>query len=577
MRNLLQKSISIIVVTMVSYNFAIAQADFSVNGLGRSILSDNSLKGNLLNDTTGGKAKDTLSTRKGSGGYNLFDLGFNFKKGKEFKTNAILRVKQPFGDFWGDLTKFEFRQLQIMGELRWLKYELGDIDVKMTPYTVFNADESYNKFESDIFKARRDIVEYENFNKNNVWRLQGIKLGTGLYFENKIVDEILIKGFAVRTRGTNEFTIPDRLLTSVSTEFNSFKRGTIGVNYVGYNDIKVMPAFVTDYANNLVTSNFDLKIINKDNFKLHLLGEAGFSKRVLYRYSNDSNEVSRDYFYDGGVKAKSKKGHAIKIAYKNVGLNYSSPSAQTTRVNIDAAPALFDKVNNKNTVREQTLFDRYSQETVYNRNLTDTLNLFNPIFNNTTPFGEATPNRQGITVEAESADSSNIKFFVQGRLYSEIVGEGTTAKRAFKTLTTGAKINLGKIIKVERPIDITLCHRVENTTRSAEAKVDLSTNVIDAGLVIGIFKQLDFMLGAKMLNSRGNEFLVNRSDLNNIASFRRFDVNVNQTTSSVGFKINFNETANLYVNYNVVDIVNHRTTSQNYTINQLFMNFNILF
>ncbi len=159
-----------------------AQVDLTVNGLGRGILTNNRLKGNILDN-------DTASIRKGPSGYNLFDLGFNFERVPEFSSNIILRVRQPWGDFWGEKTSFEFRQFQVMGNLKGFSFGLGDIDLEMTPYTLFNNNEMYNNYESDIFRGRREIVQYENFNKGNVWRLQGLKLGTTAYL-NKYINEI---------------------------------------------------------------------------------------------------------------------------------------------------------------------------------------------------------------------------------------------------------------------------------------------------------------------------------------------------------------------------------------------------
>lgn len=583
MKNLLKKSFGILVVTMVGYGFANAQADFSINGLGRSILSNNQLKGNILNaDTATGRMADTLSTRKGAGGYNLFDLGFNFKKGLEFKTNALLRVKQPFGDFWGEQTKFEFRQLQVMGDLRWLKYELGDIDVKMTPYTVYNADEMYHTFESSIYKARRDIVDYENFNKNNVWRLQGLKLGTGLYFENKYVNELIFKGFGVRTNGTNDFTTADRLLTGLSTDIVSQKYATIGFNYVGLNDIRVSRTYGVDYSNNIFTSTADIKVLDKDILKINLVGEGGTSNRNYLVYAKDTTtkdttEVAKDYFVDGGVQVKFKKLFSFNVSYKNVGLNYSSPSAQTTRYNIAAAPALFGKVLSNTANRQQLLFDRFTQEAVYNRTLSTTLNSFNPIFNNITPYGEATPNRKGITLALASADSLAVKFYAQARFFTEITGEGTTLKRNFKALTTGVQISLAKLLKFDRPIDISFGDRYEKTDRGADTLVNLTSNIVDAGLVIGVFKQLDFMLGQKYLTAKGRELVSNRTVLNELGTPTNYNVDATQKITSIGFRINFNETANFVMNYNLVDASDKKMTAMNYTMNQLFVNFNIIF
>jgi hypothetical protein len=48
---------------------ALGQAEFNASGLGRGVLTNNKLEGNILEN-------DTASVRKGLSGYNMFDLGF---------------------------------------------------------------------------------------------------------------------------------------------------------------------------------------------------------------------------------------------------------------------------------------------------------------------------------------------------------------------------------------------------------------------------------------------------------------------------------------------------------------------
>jgi hypothetical protein len=170
-----------------------------------------------------------------------------------------------------------------------------------------------------------------------------------------------------------------------------------------------------------------------------------------------------------------------------------------------------------------------------------------------------------------------IKFFAQTRLFTEIVGEGTLLKRNFTALTTGVQISLAKLLKFDRPIDLTFGDRYEKTDRGADTLVNLTSNVIDAGLVIGVFKQLDVMLGGKYLTAKGREQVSNRTVLNELGIPTNYNVDATQKITAIGFRINFNETANFVMNYNLIEASDKKMTAMNYTMNQLFVNFNIIF
>ena len=97
-------------------------------GLGRAVVSNETLV-------------DTTSTDKNAttNGYTLFDLGVQMERGDVFRAHAILRVRNEFGGFYGDGVSFDFRELRIEGLIsKKIKYEIGDLDVSLTPYTIHN-------------------------------------------------------------------------------------------------------------------------------------------------------------------------------------------------------------------------------------------------------------------------------------------------------------------------------------------------------------------------------------------------------------------------------------------------------
>ena len=244
-----------IIYSALSLGFAfVANAqgpEYSLNGLGRSIITNNNISGNALEGAD--------NTQKGDvSGYNLFDLQTNLDLDSTFNAKAILRTRSPFGTAFGAQTAFEFRMFSMGGKLNGLKYEFGDIRLELTPYTIFNSDIAASGYESKIFSERREILEYENFNEGNTWLLQGVSAqyawnvgeegGLGFY------------GFTTRTSSSNEFDVPDRLLSGGRLEYQVNKKIKFGINEAALYDLAVATSEF-DYTNFVTTA--DLNFQNK--------------------------------------------------------------------------------------------------------------------------------------------------------------------------------------------------------------------------------------------------------------------------------------------------------------------------
>ncbi|MCS6824676.1 MAG: hypothetical protein NZ529_10305 [Cytophagaceae bacterium] len=303
------------------------KSQFYFTGLGRAVVTSNQLGGNL---TTG----DTLSPKRGVSGYALFDLQPNLTLNDDLKANAILRMRNPFGSFFGDKTYFEFRQFQIIGRIRKIvEYEIGDIYLgNMSKYTMFLPDEMYNRYEADVFKMRRSLPDYENFIIGNMWRQQGVKTNSRFGF-NKYIKEVGINTFGVRTNPTNETNIPDRVLAGFRSDVKQSDYFWAGFNYVGMLDIPIDRATI-NYTNHVTTGEAKLTL-NKETFFAEWSGELGSSSYRFVQVLDDSTVSYKDFFYETGIKGSYKPAKILLFAnLRNVGPQFSSPSAQTMRLNI---------------------------------------------------------------------------------------------------------------------------------------------------------------------------------------------------------------------------------------------------
>lgn len=542
---------------------------FTLNGLGRSIITNNNLGGEITEN-------DETFQQSAVSGYNLFDLQTNLNVDSSFQAMAILRAKSPFGAMFGQGTTFEFRQFTMMGELAKFKYEIGDIRVELSPYTVFNNDlYQHNGYESELFTMRRDIIEYENFNQGNTWLLQGL---AGEYFF-RMNDEGMglgIYAFTSRNTPTNETTIPDRLLSGGNLEFRFNESIAIGSNVASLYDITLLNADF-DYQNNVFTGYAKYKY-NSSKMYVDAIVEGGMSSYTFTQEVDDQLDPIDSAYTDGFVDVTAviglkKQKVKFDVNFRSVGVLFSSPSAQTRRIIINNPLNLFTTVKN-DAQREQLLYDRFTSEDVYNAVVTPNLMAFLPYYNNASPYGKATPNRIGGEF-GFSTDTSNknIEAGVRFAYFTEIQGEGLEDKRTFMVINGGGIAHVGKYLDINRRLDINAGARFEQTNRTNGAPVELNSLLIDAGISFEVVKRLDILAGAKFFSASGNEFIGVRNGFNAIESFEEIDIDMAENIISFGLRARFNQNQMFTINYNLTNFDNSLAPTSNYNLGQLFLNY----
>lgn len=532
---------------------------FSLNGLGRSIIANNNLGGNFTQENEGIQTRDIS-------GYNLFDLQSNLDLDSTFYAKAVFRTRSPFGTSFGSQTTFEFRQFKMGGKVGGLKYEFGDIRLELTPFTLFNSDIASTGYESEIFKGRRDIVEYENFNVGNTWLLQG---ASSQYSWNiGKASELGIYAFTTRTVSTNSLeTVPDRLLSGGRMQYAFNSNVKLGVNSVSLYDL-VTNSSDFDYNNNVVTG--DLKYNRKlgtGEFSMNL--EAGGS---FYSYDDNVNEVDtsyKDLTMALDLAYKLKSGLKFGVDVKRVGAVFASPTAQTRRFNPLMAPSLFGKDRTS-----QVYYDQFINEDIYNSGIDINLMTYANIFNNINPYGAATPNR--FVVGATFATDTSVTDYganVRFDYGSEIIGEGGDPKRTFIVVTAGGVLHLSNLLNVDRLIDLNAGVRYENTSRSEGAIVDLTSMLVDFGASVEVVKKLDLQVGLKYFAAIGNEFVTQRDGFNLVSGFQELDVDVSEVVFSGGIRIRFSKKQSFSLNYNNMQFSDNLTSTESLNLGQLFFGY----
>jgi hypothetical protein len=616
------------------------------NGLGRALVTNERLKG-IAEDANkknpNGTGRDSLNARKGTGGYTIFDLGVNAQPNEGLRASAILRIKNEFGGFYGDGSTLIFRQLRLDGVLnKFLKYEIGDIDMGLTPYTIYNFDESYHDYEADVFSNRRSVVHYENFNYGNKWRVQGFNAAANLKFA-KGIEKIGIRGFATRNRSALFSKYPDRLMMGGRLDLVQSKVFQIGGNYITMFDIyQTQITQLANFNNKVLTGDFKLNLEN-EKIGVALFGELGNST-LKYDTTGSfdagggiiTNSIhQKGYFYDLGASAKIKPiGFKLTASYRSVQPNFSSPAAQTRRINDygvyttantpttsqGVAPnasyttnaldyrsqAIFPTVgNNSNSLtRLPSILDRFSQENLRNLSIQPLLMSFLPQYNNITPYGIATPNRQGITLAAALGEEEKaFKGDVTVDLLSEVQGDKIIAngnKRKFTGIRGGFVLSIGKLLKWEKIITLNAGIRHEHTTRAGDTSgvgsgINFTSNLIDAGLTAEIVKNFDLLAGYKLLSAKGVEYISILNSLNGnlpvALQQSRYAINQNQGVFAFGFRYRFTKNTYFTAQGHFMSFVNNKNNfgekpsknpaafpqNGNYKINQLFLNYTMVF
>ncbi len=546
--------------------FSQLQPSFSLNGLGRSYIINNTLTGDIMNN-------DTKTHDKGIGGYNLFDLQNNIGVDSIFQASATYRVRGEFGGFFGSNTSMTFRQFKLSGKIKNVKYEIGDIRVQMSPFTVYNYNDMYQPYETEIFALRRSISEYENLNKGNGWLLQGAQIQDHFAFKNWGLGAY---GFAARTSPTNEMNSSDRLLTGA--RLNAFFGNNLSVaaNYVGLNDIDV-ESTVYSYHNQVETG--EIKYSNKNLFINFEGGNSNTNNSHLVMGKADTSVKSNDYFADFTSQYKVENtGITLSINADYVGPYFSNPAAQTRRIIDGNTPSLFKMVHDATTARTAILFDRLTSEQVYNARINSVLSPYLHEYNNALPYGKATPNRTGASfIIASDTSMKNIHFEVGVDYLSEIFGEGTTERRTFLVTKGAALLELGKMMELKRKLNVSVNARMENTHRandlSGGGSVQLSNLLVDAGISYEIVKKLDILTGVKLLNAKGNEFNAVRNVYNVITNSTAVNINSNEMILSAGLQVRVSPKQAFTAQYNYVNYQNKIGANNSYLVSQLFISY----
>lgn len=540
-------------------------------GTARSILNNDDI---LVKD-------DTITSKSNMGGYALIDLGVNIFPNKNTEVLGMIRIKNQLGGFYGAGVTFDVRQLYIKGIIsNVVRYQLGDINYKLTPFTFYNNDYDDLMQHPQVFNIQKDIVNYETFYKNNTWRQQGAALDFSLEF-SKFLKEIKFNGFINRINITDFNTVPDRFFTGGNIGIQQSKNVFVGINYVSLFDLSGTSQNNSGFNNNVSSINYEVKF-DKDNLvETRLFGETGLSNSG---YSNDTSAPKlNDFFINMGISNLLKASHLkFSLSYLNVGPNFRSAGAQSKRLNYNNTPSFYDRYTNQQSLRSIGLFDLIRDEKLYNRSInSDGLMAYNPAYNNAMPYGIATFNRQGINAKVNFNDPKKIfNLEIETYILKELIGQGTTKLKSFKIIKTNAELNLKKLISIENNFKITAGFSFQSSIRNSETnyeEINLNSAIVNSGIEFELYKNIDILAGFIYNQAKGNEILPSRNIYSEVIDFNEYNINIKELMLGGGLRYRFSDKIYLAALYQNYDNSNKLNSQFSYSMNQFIIIYNMKF
>jgi len=508
---------------------------------------------------------DTLSARNISNGYNLLDLNTHVNPIKDIEIFAQLRIRNSFGSFFGSGTEINVRQLRAKGVINnKIRFSVGDLFLKQNKFTLYNYDEELSGFENDMLKPYRDIIHYENFYTENRWRLQGIQTDFSFEFD-RFIRNLGFDFFITRPRGSsqiNETTyMSDLLLSGGSMVSDINKRLTISTNYINLFEV------ASSGTKNISVRNpvYDMSLLHhftNDKYRIEHQLQSGFSERYWLHSELEngiSDSISNDtkgmYFQFDNKYIEKDSTLSLTLGYRYVDPNFRSAGAQTRRLDYDAdnSNSIYPIYTNMSLIRPPSVFDLVTDEQLYNQDLSSTLMVFNPIYSNILPYGDATPNRTGIYLKAKINDRNKAFLSkINAGFFKEVIGQGASEKRNFGLIKGAFKINFHKWMKWEKELSLASSSESELTRRVGKdiSSVNLFSHQMNVSVNAELIKKFFIQASYKHFSADGNEFLTQRDNYGNITYFTSTQIDQKDHMLSCGMLYKFRKNVYANINYN---------------------------
>ena len=527
---------------------------------------------------------DTLSARNISNGYSLLDLNTHVNPIKNIEIFSQLRIRNSFGSFFGSGTEVNVRQLRVKGVINnKIRFSVGDLFLKQSKFTLYNYDEELLSYENDLINPYRDIIHYENFYTENRWRIHGIHTDFSYKFD-RYIEDLDLDFFVTRPSGSsqiNETTYSsDMLLSGGSIISQINKQLLFSGNYINLFEPR------SSGTKNISVRNpvQDLSLIysiDKKRYHIQQKLQTGFSNRFWLHSElengvsdSTSNRTQGMYFELDNKYTIKDSTLSFSFGYRYVDPNFRSAGAQTRRLDYNNINSIYPTYTNMSLIRPPSIFDLLSDYKWYNQDLSSILMTFNPIYSNVLPYGDATPNRSGIYINART-NNINKQFIakINAGFFKEVIGQGTVNKRNFSLFKGSLKVNFDRLLNWKKELNLYISSKSEISRRKGEdiSSINLFSNHINVSANAEIAKKFFIQSSYQLFNSNGNEFLTQRDNYGNITYFTKTQIDQKEHVLSMGMLYKFRKKVYANLNYNWWGMKFSELDYENYKYNRLVL------
>jgi len=537
------------------------------DGNARVMYNRDALEGTL-------KEMDTVSTRSNGGGFTIVDLGLHFIPVDAIEISSQIRLRNEFGGMWGNRSSVELRTLSAKGVVNNnIAFSVGDIYLKQTKFTLYNYEQELSEFEPSVFKFYRDFVNYENYYQSNYWRLQGIQTNFSYNMYN-FIEQLDFDGFTARVRGSEWLGKPELIMLGGSAVVRLSNKVNVGSHFVNTFEILSSANEKVAYYNPVLNT----QLVYSGSFKdlpYKALLEGGFSKRG---WDGDSLAPEiKGNFITGLIYSETKKG-TFNLGFRYVDTDFRSIGAQTRRIDYNNITTSYPYFSNNYTQRKVSLLDIMSDPNVYNQSMSTSLMNYNQMYSAVSAYGDATPNRIGLTAEIDKINITD--FFsakVQSQYFSEIIGQGTTQKRSFNKSALHSLLSLDKLFSFKNSCELEGSINLETVKRDGEdfEKIDFNSALYSGSISIELIKNLKIIAGAKVFYAEGNEFVVERNIYDQINDYSAINYDNKETILIGGIQHHFTDDIYFTMQYNQFNVLDKTNTHDEFSIGRLIFMFNM--
>ena len=540
------------------------ESRFSIEGNGRGI--NQSLQ---LNE------EDSLNNDIDFESNVIVDLGIRANLNEKVNFYSQIRMRSNLALFDTSRSNIFIRQFRLYGNFNDLfYYELGDIDLVLDRYTLWNNKEKGLINESEVFSLYRRIQHYENFQNENFWRQKGVKFIFNKLNEKKL--KIFFELFGSRLNKSNEINNPDIFLVGLKSSLSKDnQKFEINSANIFSNTNTLVNSNLSNEYNRTITASYS-RLFGK--FSGTLIG--GYSEI----YDSDNNfDISGDFFEFIG-KYNLFANNFISVSYRSVADDFISLGSQNSNINYGNSPSYFHQLSNSSIPRNLSFYDiltDFNNSTIFNLQLNSDRLVESARLGTSVPFGKATPNRKGFNLIFNYSDKQQkIDYLLDLSLLNDVTGEGVLDNKQYFDIDNSLSLNINKFYSGKKELRTTFGMRYSLANRASSNpyldEVSLTSTLIDLGFTYNLIKNIDILYGYKNLYAKGTDYLPIYNNYYTIENYDKANFNYDESIQALGLKYNVNKGFYLIFSANQVN-VNDKIKNMKYDFNQYLLILNINF